>query len=149
MAHIFEKTTVINRPLSEVFEFFSKAENLEKLTPSFLNFKILTPQPIAMYAGTLIDYQIKLNGIPFKWRTKITHWEPPYKFRDEQLKGPYKQWIHTHTFEEKDGKTHMTDRIEYLSPGWFLEPLIDKLYIRGNVEKIFNHRELVLDEIFG
>ncbi len=77
MAHIFEKTTVINRPLAEVFEFFSKAENLEKLTPSFLNFKILTPQPIKMFAGTLIDYQIKLNGIPFKWRTKITLWEPP------------------------------------------------------------------------
>ena len=110
---IFEDTTKLNAPLEEVFAFFSKAENLQKLTPEWLYFKILTPLPIKMEEGTLIDYQLKLHGIPVKWRTRITEWSPPYAFTDEQIKGPYRAWIHRHTFAEiKDG-TLMTDKISY------------------------------------
>lgn len=147
--HILETTTIIKRPLKEVFEFFSKAENLNRLTPPELEFKILTPIPIQMKPGALIDYRIKLNGIPFNWKTEICVWEPPYRFVDQQLKGPYVKWHHTHQFKELDnGHTEMIDRVEYLSPGWILEPIITNLFVKSKVEAIFAYRTKALKEIF-
>ena len=146
--HILTKTTVINKPLSEVFEFFSNAENLNKITPPDMQFKILTPLPIIIKKGTLIDYKIKVNGIPFNWQTEITEWEPNKRFIDKQLKGPYRVWIHEHTFEEKDGKTIMNDHVQFLSPGWFLEPIINKLFIEKKVKGIFAYREKILTNLF-
>ena len=84
--HILETITIINKPLDVVFDFFSNAENLNALTPPELEFKILTPMPIKMFPGTLIEYRIKLNGIPFNWKTKISTWNPPHQFIDEQIK---------------------------------------------------------------
>lgn len=148
--HILETTTIIDKPLSEVFDFFSKAENLNTITPPELEFKILTPLPIKMFPGTLIDYRIKLNGIPFKWRTEICVWEPPYRFVDQQLKGPYAKWHHTHTFKDLgNGKTEMTDTVLYRSPGWIFEPIIHHLYVKKRVEAIFKHREQTLLKIFS
>jgi ligand-binding SRPBCC domain-containing protein len=132
-----------------VFEFFSKAENLNKLTPPILEFKIITPLPIKMEKGTFIDYKIKLNGISFKWKTQITAWENNRRFIDTQIKGPYKIWIHEHLFEEENGQVKMTDTVQYLSPGWFLEPIINKLYISKKVEEIFAYRTIELDKLFG
>lgn len=133
-----------------MFGFFSRAENLNEITPPELHFKIITPQPIAMFAGTLIDYSIKLNGIPFNWKTEICKWEPPYCFVDQQVKGPYVRWHHTHLFEDiGNGQTQMTDRVEYLSPGWIFEPLITRLFVQQKVEAIFNYREQKLQSIFG
>lgn len=146
--HILTKTTVINKPLSEVFEFFSNAENLNKITPPDMQFKILTPLPIIIKKGTLIDYKIKVNGIPFNWQTEISEWEPNKRFIDKQLKGPYRVWIHEHTFEEKDGKTIMNDHVQFLSPGWFLEPIINKLFIEKKVKGIFAYREKILTNLF-
>jgi ligand-binding SRPBCC domain-containing protein len=146
--HILTKTTVINKTLSEVFEFFSNAENLNKITPPDMQFKILTPLPIIIKKGTLIDYKIKVNGIPFKWQTEISEWEPNKRFVDKQLKGPYRVWIHEHTFEEKDGKTIMNDHVQFLSPGWFLEPIINKLFIEKKVKGIFAYREKILTNLF-
>ncbi len=147
--HIYQQVTYINRPLYEVFDFFSKAENLNKLTPPILDFKILTPMPIKMGTGTLIDYKIKLNGISFFWKTKITAWENNKRFEDTQIKGPYKIWIHEHLFEEIGGQVKMTDTVQYQSPGWILEPLINKLYIRRKVEEIFSFRNQELDKLFS
>ncbi len=147
--HSLTKITVIDRPLAEVFEFFSNAENLNKITPSDLQFRILTPSPIIIKKGTLIDYRIKINGISFKWRTEISEWEFNKRFVDRQLKGPYKVWIHEHSFEERDGKTYMKDYVQFLSPGWFLEPLINKLFVEKKVKAIFEHREKVLKEFFA
>ena len=148
--HILETVTIINKPLDVVFDFFSKAENLNALTPPELEFKILTPSPIKMFPGTLIEYRIKLNGIPFNWKTKISTWNPPYQFIDEQIKGPYVRWHHTHTFKDlDDGRTEMIDRVEFLSPGWILEPLINALFIENRVNQIFKYREQKLTEIFG
>ncbi|MFN4972420.1 MAG: SRPBCC family protein [Bacteroidota bacterium] len=148
--HILETKTIIHRPLSEVFSFFSKAENLNELTPPELHFKILTPMPIEMKQGIYIDYRIKLNGIPFSWKTLISTWEPPHRFVDEQIKGPYMRWHHTHSFKSVDeNTTEMTDRIEYLSPGWILEPLINRLFVQKKVEAIFVYREHKLLEIFA
>jgi ligand-binding SRPBCC domain-containing protein len=92
-------------PLSEVFPFFADAYNLERITPSFLSFKVLTPAPIEMRPGTLIDYRLRVRGAPLRWRSEITAWEPPYRFVDEQRRGPYRAWIHEHRFEERDGRT--------------------------------------------
>jgi ligand-binding SRPBCC domain-containing protein len=146
--HILVKETVINRPLNEVFDFFSKAENLNKITPPDMQFRILTPLPINIQKGTLIDYKIKVNGIPFKWKTLISTWEPPLRFVDEQLRGPYNTWIHEHTFEERDGKTYMKDVVKFKSPGWILEPLINALFIEKKVKGIFEYREKMLNEFF-
>jgi len=146
--HFLTTTTVINKTLSEVFEFFSNAENLNKITPPDMQFKILTPLPIIIKKGTLIDYKIKVNGIPFNWQTEITEWEPNKRFIDKQLKGPYRVWIHEHTFEEKDGKTIMNDHVQFLSPGWFLEPIINKLFIEKKLKGIFAYREKILTNLF-
>jgi ligand-binding SRPBCC domain-containing protein len=148
-SHVLERETKLYRPLEEVFDFFSKAENLNKVTPSDLSFVILTPSPIRMHVGTLIDYRIKLLGIPFFWRTQISDYEPPYRFVDQQIKGPYKLWHHEHTFEQKDGYVLMTDRVHYLSPGWFLEPFIDALFVRKQLENVWAYRDKVFTELFG
>src|SRR4051812_35535617 len=98
---ILERTTIINRPSSEVFDFFSKAENLHKITPPDLSFKMMSGNgSIDMKRGTLIKYRIKILGISLEWQTLITEWNPPHSFSDMQLKGPYSKWIHKHSFKE-------------------------------------------------
>ena len=146
--HKIVRKTIIKRPLEEVFQFFSKAENLNLLTPPELEFKILTPLPIKMKAGVLIDYRIKLNGIPFNWKTEICEWKENECFVDQQIKGPYRIWHHTHSFRAVEGGTEMTDEVKYLSPGWFLEPIIQALFIKNKVEGIFDYRNAKLKEIF-
>ncbi len=147
--HVLEFETKLYRPLEEVFEFFSNAENLDAVTSPDLNFTFLTPRPFKMHVGTLIDYRIKLMGIPFFWRTVITDWEPPYRFVDQQLRGPYVLWHHEHIFEDKGEYVLMTDRVHYLSPGWIFEPLIDKIFVRQQLEGVWAYREKRFKELFG
>jgi ligand-binding SRPBCC domain-containing protein len=147
--HILEFETKLYRPLDEIFNFFSTAENLDQVTPDDLGFSILSPLPIKMNVGTLIDYRITLMGVPFFWRTLISDWEPPYRFVDQQLKGPYVFWHHEHTFEQKDGYVLMTDRVHYLSPGWIFEPLVDSLFVRGQLNKMWAYRSKIFGELFG
>ena len=116
--HRYFESTLLPLPIEQVFDFFSKAENLQAITPPELSFRIKTPLPIVMRQGLLIDYDLKMSGIPFGWRTRITHWEPPYVFADEQLKGPYAVWFHTHTFADEGGKTRMDDEVLYKLPLW-------------------------------
>ena len=139
----------IPQPLDRVWDFFSNAENLERLTPGFLNFSILTPTPIAMYAGTLIDYRIKLFGVPMKWRTEIKQWEPGANFVDQQLSGPYRLWHHQHTFEAVDGGTKMVDRVDYALPLGFLGRLAHVLFVRRTLARIFRYRYEAVDSIFS
>lgn len=146
---ILKTVTTINKPLTEVFDFFSKAENLDKLTPSKVKFKILTPLPILMFPGQIIKYKIKLFNIPFYWKTEITEWNPPHKFADKQLSGPYVKWDHQHIFREVDGKTEMTDIVTYKSKGWILASFLHWLFVDKNVNEIFAYREKRLNEIFG
>ncbi|HSR69420.1 MAG TPA: SRPBCC family protein [Acidobacteriota bacterium] len=129
----------------EIFPFFADAANLHRLTPDTMNFEILTPTPIKMGEGTVIDYKLRVRKIPMRWRSEITAWEPPHRFTDEQLRGPYRQWIHEHTFEEKDGGTVCRDRVRYaLWGGW----IVDKLLVRRDVESIFEYRQAQLKKIF-
>lgn len=147
--HILHKKVWINRPLDEVFDFFSRAGNLERITPPLLNFRILTPEPIEMRPGTLIDYALRVRGLPMRWRTKITVWNPPYEFADVQLKGPYKLWHHTHTFREVDGGTEMTDVVRYELPLGPLGDLVHNLIVRRDVESIFNFRTQQMGALLG
>jgi ligand-binding SRPBCC domain-containing protein len=146
--HILERTQIIRRPRAEVFDFFADAANLERITPPELNFHIITPQPIDVKKGTLIDYRLKLRGIPITWKTEITQWNPPHDFVDTALKSPYKQWIHLHTFEDgAPGETIMKDIVRYRLP---LEPLGDiaHFYVRKELAYIFDYRYKVIEEIF-
>lgn len=145
--HVLIRELLIDRPRDEVFAFFADAENLERITPPELNFHIVTPRPIEMRPGTLIDYRLKLRGLPVKWRTEISEWEPPHSFVDRQLKGPYKQWIHRHTFTEPAaGKTSMEDEVKYRLP---LKPLGDIAHfiIRQELEYIFDFRQRTVMEL--
>lgn len=144
----FVLSTKIWVPLSRpnVFEPFSDAFQLQQLTPPWLKFRVLTPGPIEMQQGQLIDYQIGLHGMPIRWRTEITEWEPPFRFTDSQIKGPYRRWVHTHTFEEIDGGTLMRDRIEYSVPGG---SLVNRLFVQGDLKQIFNYRHDQLPGMLG
>lgn len=142
----FEVKQWLPRPRAEVFSFFSNAHNLETITPPWLKFEVLTPAPIAMRPGTLIDYRIRIHGVPVRWRTEITVWQPPYQFVDEQLRGPYRLWHHTHNFEERDGGTLCTDQVRYYPHGG---ALMNWLFVRRDVEKIFDYRRQKLLETLG
>ncbi|HLO39963.1 MAG TPA: SRPBCC family protein [Phycisphaerales bacterium] len=142
-----ETTTVVPRPIEETFEFFADAGNLEAITPPWLNFEIVTPRPIDMSAGTLIDYRLRLHGIPLRWKTRIAAWEPPFRFVDEQLSGPYRLWRHEHIFENDpagSGGTRMTDRVEYAFFGGPLTPLVNRIYVRRDLDRIFEFRRTML-----
>ena len=134
------------RPRDEVFAFFADARNLEALTPPWLNFEVLTPAPIAMRPGTLIDYRIRVHGLPIRWRTEIAEWDPPHQFVDRQLRGPYTLWHHTHTFEERDGGTLCLDHVRYCPRGG---ALVNWLFVRRDVERIFQYRQQRMQELFG
>ena len=134
------------RPIDEVFAFFADAANLQLITPPFVHFKILTPLPVAMGEGTLIDYQIRLHGIPVRWRTQITVWQPPTAFEDVQLRGPYQMWRHHHTFVQDNGGTLCNDRVIYRVPGGWL---VQKLFVGRDVERIFRYRDAQMLSRFG
>ncbi|MEM7784211.1 MAG: SRPBCC family protein [Planctomycetota bacterium] len=138
-----EMTVPLDR--KQVFNFFADARELERITPQWLNFKILTPLPVTMKAGLLLDYKIKLHRIPIYWQTRICVWEPCSRFVDEQLKGPYKRWYHEHTFEDVAEGTLVRDRVHYIPRGG---RLLHKWMVRPDLERIFRFRQDTLAEIF-
>ena len=133
-------------PRAKVFNFFADARNLQKITPSWLSFEILTPGPIAMRAGALIDYRLRVHGFPIRWQTEITEWQPPHRFADQQLRGPYHVWHHTHTFMERDGGTLCRDEVIYRPRGG---ALVNWLFVRRDVERIFAYRTEQLQKTFA
>jgi ligand-binding SRPBCC domain-containing protein len=136
----------LRAPLAEVFAFFADAKNLEALTPSFMHFEIRTPSPIDMQQGTLIDYRIKLRGLPLRWRTRISAWEPPHRFVDEQLRGPYLEWKHEHRFETIADATLVFDHVKYRVLGG---RAVDRLLVRPDLRRIFDFRRSELARRFG
>lgn len=136
---------MVDLPREVVFDFFSDAMQLERITPEFLKFSVLTPPPIEMKAGLLLDYKLKIHRIPIYWQTEICVWEPCQRFVDQQLKGPYKRWYHEHTFEEVDGGTLVRDDVHYIPRGG---SLLHKLMVRPDLEKIFRFRQDRLSMIF-
>jgi ligand-binding SRPBCC domain-containing protein len=141
---VFEQDTLLPLALEETFSFFANAENLEAITPPWLHFSILTPTPITMQAGTLIDYRLRVHGIPLRWQTEITRWNPPYDFTDEQKRGPYRLWIHRHVFTAEGDQTRMRDQITYAVFGG---SLINRLFVQKDVLRIFNHRQTAIQAL--
>jgi ligand-binding SRPBCC domain-containing protein len=125
------------RPRDEVFAFFSDAANLDLITPPWLSFHTVTDGPIHMQAGTLIDYKMRIRGVPIRWRTKITAWEPPRRFVDEQPRGPYRLWMHEHAFEQRDGGTVVHDQVRFAV---FLDFIVYPMLVRRDVDRIFAYR---------
>jgi len=146
--HLLRTTARIERPVDEVFEFFAAAENLERITPPSLRFRIVTPLPLEMRVGALIDYRLRLNGVPFSWRTEITEWNPPHAFTDSQLRGPYHTWIHRHTFEADGKATIMVDEVRHRLPLWPFGEVALPL-VRRQLRSIFTYRTSALEKIFG
>ena len=145
---IISRESKVPKPIEEVFSFFCNAENLNLITPPELNFMITTPLPIEMKKGTLIDYRIKLGGISFNWQTEITEWEPPNRFVDRQVRGPYKVWVHEHLFLSLGSSTIVKDVVEYQPKGWIAEPLIHKLFVKKKLEHILDYRQNKIKSIF-
>ena len=143
---VYESGVWLPRPLEEVFEFFADASNLEAITPPWLRFSVVTPTPIDIQAGTRIDYRLRFRGCPLRWRSEITEWAPPHRFSDMQVRGPYRRWIHEHSFTEQDGGTLAGDRVQYAVWGG---ALADKLVIRRDVERIFDYRRQTLTAMFA
>jgi len=129
----------------EVFPFFANAENLNELTPSWLNFRILTPPPIEMKTGAKIEYKIKIRFIPVRWKTHIKIWKPPVEFVDEQTSGPYRLWVHRHTFEPHEGGTLAGDEVTYAT---HMDFLVHDRWVRRDIERIFAYRTLALQKRF-
>ncbi|GDY00617.1 hypothetical protein LBMAG48_30200 [Phycisphaerae bacterium] len=143
---MLETSVWVPRTREELFPFFADAANLNVLTPPWLDFKIVTPLPIEMKQGAFIDYRIGLKGVPMKWRTHIAAWEPPVRFIDEQIKGPYSLWHHEHIFQPDRGGTNCIDRVRYSHWGG---PIAEKLLVRPDLERIFAYRKEKMLELFG
>jgi len=139
---------VVDANIDEVFDFFSSPENLSILTPEKLNFKILSPTPILMKEGQIIDYTVKLLGVNVRWRTIITEYNRKDKFVDQQLKGPYSMWHHTHEFQELNGKVKMTDTILYAIPFGILGEIVNILWVKKDLDYIFKYREKAITKYF-
>ena len=143
---VLETRALLRRPLAEVFAFFADAANLDAITPPWLHFRILTPLPLEMRPGALINYRLRLYGVPVHWQTVITSWDPPWRFEDEQLRGPYRSWRHEHVFTETDEGTFVEDRVEYDVPGG---RLVHALAVRGDLERIFGFRQERVRALLG
>lgn len=140
---------LVPHPLHEVFAFFSRAENLQEITPPWLSFNVLRVQPQPVQKGTLIDYRLKVHGLPLRWTSEIVLWEPPRQFVDVQVRGPYKLWHHTHRFVEEGGGTRIIDEVLYQLPFGPLGELAHWALVRRDVERIFDYRELRVRSLFA
>lgn len=140
-SHRLQREQVLGRPLHEVFAFFAGARNLERLTPPWLSFQVLTPEPITMRVGMLIDYRLRIHGIPLHWTTRIDEWEPEGAFVDRQIAGPYRLWHHRHSFRAQGDTTVVSDTVDYALPFGILGETAHRLFVRRDLERIFAHRQ--------
>ena len=149
MRHVLAREQLVLRPRSEVFAFFADAANLERLTPPSLKFSIQTSLPIAMRPGAVIDYRLSLFRVPFRWRTVIEVYEPGSRFMDVQATGPYALWRHLHEFVDAPGGTLVRDRVEYALPLGPLGELAHALFVRRQLEQIFDFRRGIIAQVFA
>lgn len=147
--HLLRQRTTVDAPIDEVFDFFSRAENLALLTPAWTDFRILGELPREVRAGTLISYRLRLGPVPVRWKTRIERWEPGRRFVDRQLRGPYRLWWHEHRFEADGERTHMEDRVYYTLPFGPLGRLVHRLVVGAVLRRIFAYRTHVITLRFG
>ena len=170
VTRLIKRSVIVNQPIKKVFDFFSDATNLEVLTPHWLHFKIISSLPIKMGSGTVIEYKLKVKGLPISWRSEILDWNPPFIFVDSQINGPYEMWVHTHRFTELKNVTRLDDEVIYKVPGdglvelcfrnrWSIISLVGyllqlvtscvALIVRRDLDKIFDYRTRKLQKHFG
>ena len=143
-----ERAQLVARPRALVFAFFAEPFNLERITPAFLRFRITTPPPLEMRAGALIDYRLRLHGVPFKWRTRIESFDPDRSFVDVQIKGPYRSWRHRHEFREVKGGTEVRDIVDYEMPLGLVGAWAHRIFVARSLDRIFDFRRRAVADIF-
>jgi ligand-binding SRPBCC domain-containing protein len=134
------------QPRQRILAFFSDPKNLERITPPWLRFEILTPTELAVDRGTRIAYRLRIRGLPIRWQSEIINWEPPTRFVDQQTRGPYRLWVHEHTFSEHEGGTIAGDNVVYAVAGG---KLVQKLFVAPDLDRIFHYRRVALEHIFN
>lgn len=144
-----EREQVVKRPLGEVFAFFARAENLERITPPWLSFRVLEPGPVEMGSGTLIDYRLRLHGLPLRWISRIELWEEERRFVDQQVHGPYRCWRHLHEFVRVGHSTCVRDRVDYALPFGWLGNLLGLSVVRWDLTRIFDYRRAAIARLLG
>jgi hypothetical protein len=147
--HVLERSQRLPRAPDEVFPFFADAFNLEAITPAWLHFRVLTPAPVTMAPGALLDYRLRLHGLPLRWLTRIEAWEPPLRFADVQVRGPYRLWHHTHSFEPDGDGTLVRDRVRYALPLGPLGELAHAALVRRDLDRIFAFRHAAVRARLG
>ena len=145
MRHL-RSEVLIPGELETVFAFFGDASNLNEITPSWLDFSIQTPLPVEMKRGTILEYRLKIRGVPVSWKSEITEWEPPFFFIDTQTKGPYRMWVHRHDFRRVESGTLVKDTVDYALAGGVLEPLVHRVFVYPDLQRIFAYRSKKLLE---
>ena len=148
--HVLERTQRVELPIERIFEFYGDARNLETLTPPWMGFHVITPEPIEMRPGAIIDYRVNVHGLPLRWRTRIEAWEPPTRFVDVQLRGPYSRWEHTHTFQPDGADAVLIgDRVRYVLPLGPLGEIAHVALVKRDLKRIFDYRELAVSRALG
>lgn len=144
-SYLLSSGTLVNSPLERSFEFFANAENLDLITPPWLRFRMITKSPITMSKGTEIQYRLRIHRVPVSWRSEIAIWEPPFRFADRQVSGPFKYWNHSHQLsEDPSGRTLITDQVEYKVPfGKFAH----SIFVGKDLLKIFEFRNQQVEKI--
>lgn len=145
--YLLKRRQVIAKPIETVFRFFEAPENLERITPSNVGFNTLTPMPIRMQTGAVLDYTIRLFGVPVRWTTQIVGYDPPHRFADVALRGPYSFWHHTHSFEQTPEGTVMTDEVRYVMPFGLLGRFVHALLVKRRLDRIFDYRAEVIGRL--
>ena len=147
--HRLERRQYLEHPLEQVFEFFAAARNLERITPSWLSFEVLSPEPVQMAVGTLIDYRLRLHGVPLGWTSQIEVWEPGRQFVDRALRGPFALWHHRHRFAAAGDGTIVGDEVHYALPFAALGELAHPVFVARDLDRIFTHRHETVARILG
>lgn len=145
---IFEYAHRVPTGLSETFGIFADPENLERLTPRWMQFR-MAETPRQLEAGMLIRYRIAPFGLAMEWVAQVTKWNPPHVFADAQLKGPYRHWSHTHRITEVSGGVEIRDRVEYRLPGGLVGRAVDRLGHRAFLRLLFAYRSRRIDQLLG
>jgi ligand-binding SRPBCC domain-containing protein len=145
--HVLRTRQQLAHPREQVFEFFSAAHNLERITPAWLRFEVRAPEPVRMEAGALIDYRLHYRGVPLGWTSQIEVWEPGRQFVDRQLRGPYGLWHHRHTFSETPAGTVIEDEVHYAAPFGVIGELAQPLLIERDLRRIFDYRQEAVRQI--
>jgi ligand-binding SRPBCC domain-containing protein len=150
--HRLVRRQLLDHPLDEVFAFFAQARNLERITPSWLRFSVLTPEPITMQTGTLIDYRLNYHGVPVGWTSQIEVWEPDAsnpQFVDRALRGPFGLWHHRHRFQSSGAGTVVDDEVHYAVPFGAVGELAHPLFVARDLDRIFAYRHQAVERILA